>query len=49
MDVYDHAVEEDLKQAATIIASFVYHTAERDQKLPRKELRMAETASAGTE
>jgi hypothetical protein len=38
MDVYDHAIEEDLKQAATIIASFVYHTAERQEKLPRKVL-----------
>ncbi|MFQ5569226.1 MAG: M28 family peptidase [Rhodothermales bacterium] len=36
MDVYDHAIEDDLKQAATIIASFVYHTAQRDEKLPRK-------------
>jgi len=38
MDVWDHAVEDDLKQAATIIASFVYHTAERDEMLPRKPL-----------
>jgi len=38
MDTYDHLVSDDLKQAATIIASFVYHTAQRDQKLPRKEL-----------
>lgn len=38
MDTYDHLVPEDLKQAATIIASFVYHTAQRDQKLPRKEM-----------
>ncbi|HYE59211.1 MAG TPA: M28 family peptidase, partial [Rhodothermales bacterium] len=36
MDVYDHAVADDLKQAATIIASFVYHTAMREEKLPRK-------------
>ncbi len=49
MDVYDHAIEDDLKQAATIIASFAYHTAERDEKLPRKELKMAETAVVGTE
>ena len=39
MDVFDHAIEEDLKQAATIIASFVYHTAQRDEKLPRKPRR----------
>ncbi len=36
MDNYDHLEEEDLKQAATIIASFVYHTAQRDEQLPRK-------------
>ncbi len=36
MDVYDHAVIEDLKQSATIIASFVYHTSMRDELLPRK-------------
>jgi hypothetical protein len=36
MDVYDHLAIDDLKQAATVIASFVYHTAMRDEKLPRK-------------
>ena len=36
MDSWDHAVENDLKQAATIIASFVWHTAQRDEILPRK-------------
>jgi hypothetical protein len=38
MDTYDHLVPEDLKQASVIVASFVYHTAMRDEKLPRKEL-----------
>jgi carboxypeptidase Q len=38
MDVYDHAVADDLKQAATIIASFVYHTAMREERLPRKAM-----------
>jgi len=38
MDNYDHLVPEDLQQAATIIASFVWHTAQRDEKLPRKPL-----------
>ena len=38
MDTYDHLVPADLKQAATIIASFVYNTAQLDQKIPRKEL-----------
>ena len=38
MDSYDHLQPDDLKQAATIIASFVYHAAQRDQKIPRKPL-----------
>ncbi len=49
MDVYDHAVADDLRQVATIVASFVYHTAERDERLPRKQLKMAETAAVGTQ
>lgn len=36
MDTYDHLIADDLKQAAVIIASFVYHTAQRDEKIPRK-------------
>lgn len=38
MDTYDHLIPDDLKQAAVIVASFVYNTAQRDEKLPRKEL-----------
>ncbi|MBV9304136.1 MAG: M20/M25/M40 family metallo-hydrolase [Acidobacteriaceae bacterium] len=38
MDVYDRASESDLKQAATIVASFVYLTANRSEMLPRKPL-----------
>lgn len=38
MDVYDHVREEDLKQAAVIVASVAYLTAMRDQRLPRKPL-----------
>ncbi|RYY37506.1 MAG: M20/M25/M40 family metallo-hydrolase, partial [Sphingobacteriaceae bacterium] len=37
-DTYDRLVEDDLKQAATIVASFVYHTAQRKDMIPRKEL-----------
>lgn len=37
-DTYDRLVEDDLKKSATIIASFVYHTSERAEKIPRKEL-----------
>ncbi len=36
MDAYDHLSADDLKQAATIVASFVYNAAMRDEKLPRK-------------
>jgi carboxypeptidase Q len=38
MDVYDRIQEDDMKQAAVIMAAFVYNTAMRDQKLPRKPL-----------
>jgi carboxypeptidase Q len=38
MDVYDRIQEEDMKQAATIMAAFVYNTAMRAGKLPRKPL-----------
>lgn len=39
LDTYDHVVPEDLKQAAAIIASFAYHAAMRDERLPRKPFR----------
>ena len=38
LDVYDHAVPADLMQAAAIVASFVYDTANRPEMLPRKPL-----------
>jgi len=38
MDVYDRIQEDDMKQAAVIMAAFVYNTAMRDRKLPRKPL-----------
>ncbi len=38
MDTYERIQEEDAKQASIIMASFVYHTAMRDEKLPRKPL-----------
>ena len=38
MDVYDHAVPADLMQASAVIASVVYHAANRPEMLPRKEL-----------
>ena len=38
MDVYDRLLPDDLKQAAVIVASFVYTAAMRDQMLPRKPI-----------
>ena len=38
MDNLDHLVEADLQQAATIIASFIMHTAMRDEMMPRKSI-----------
>jgi hypothetical protein len=35
-DVFDRIQADDMKEAATIMAAFVYQTAMRDQKLPRK-------------
>ena len=35
-DVFDRVQADDMKQAATIMAAFVYQTAMRDEKLPRK-------------
>jgi hypothetical protein len=41
MDVYDRLQADDLKQAAVIVASFVYNAAMRDQMLPRKPIEKA--------
>jgi Zn-dependent M28 family amino/carboxypeptidase len=37
MDLYDHAIEEDMKQEATIMAGFAYNAAMRGEKIPRKK------------
>ena len=47
MDVYDRIQEDDMKQMATIVAAFVYNTAMRDQKLPRKAMPGQPNARAG--
>lgn len=47
MDVYDHLIEDDLKQISTIVAAFVYNAAQRDQKLPRKPLPAPRTGGRG--
>src|SRR5258705_4561625 len=38
LDLYDRAVPADLMQASAIMASFVYNTAMRADRLPRKPL-----------
>ena len=37
-DVFDRIQADDMKQASTIMAAFVYQTAMMDQKLPRKPM-----------
>jgi carboxypeptidase Q len=37
-DVFDRIQADDMKQAATIMAAFIYNAAMRDEKLPRKPL-----------
>jgi carboxypeptidase Q len=37
-DTYDRLSEDDLKQAATIVASFVYNTSQREEMIPRVDL-----------
>ena len=36
IDLYDHVYENDLKQASVVMASFLYHAAMRDERMPRK-------------
>ncbi len=45
MDVYDRIQADDMKQAAVIMAAFVYNAAMRDEKLPRKALPAAPQAA----
>jgi len=47
MDVYDRVQAADLRQAAAIVASFVYNAATRPDLLPRKPLPAAPPAAAG--
>jgi len=35
-DTLDHLIPDDLKQAAVVVATFLYNTAQRDEMLPRK-------------
>ena len=46
-DTYDKIIPADMMQMATIVASFVYNTAQRDEMIPRKPLPAARPARAG--
>jgi carboxypeptidase Q len=48
-DVYDRLQPEDLMKNAVIIASLVYHTANRDERLPRKPLPKARPQPTATQ
>jgi carboxypeptidase Q len=47
MDVYEHVPPQDMMKNAVIVATFVYHTANRDEKLPRKPLPKAQPPGRG--
>lgn len=47
MDVFDRLVAEDLRFSVVVMASFVYNTSERLERLPRKTF-VGETAQSGT-
>jgi hypothetical protein len=38
MDVYDHTQPQDLMQASAVMASVIWHAANRPEKMPRKPL-----------
>jgi hypothetical protein len=44
MDVYERMQADDMKQAATIMAAFVYNAAMREEKLPRKPMPQPQSA-----
>ena len=49
MDTYERIQEEDMRKNAVIVASFVYHAANRDALLPRKPLPRATAGGRGTQ
>jgi hypothetical protein len=47
MDVYERVQEEDMRKNAVIVAAFVYHAANREERLPRKPLPPPQPAGRG--
>jgi hypothetical protein len=48
MDVYERIQRDDMMRNAVIVASFVYHAANRDEKLPRKPLPKPQPPAPGS-
>jgi Zn-dependent M28 family amino/carboxypeptidase len=48
MDVYERIQDEDMRKNAVIVAAFVYHAANREDKLPRKPLPKPQGPGRGT-
>ena len=46
-DVYERVQAQDMMRNAVIVATFVYNTANRDEKLPRKPLPKAPPSARG--
>jgi carboxypeptidase Q len=49
MDVYERIQADDMKQASTIMAAFLYNAAMRDEKLPRKPAPAVQQARSGVQ
>jgi hypothetical protein len=49
MDVYERVQAADMMQNAVIVASFVYNTANREQKLPRKPMPKPQTGATSSQ
>lgn len=45
VDTYDHALPDDMKQAAVVLATIVYQAAQADARMPRKPMPAALTAA----
>ena len=48
MDTYERIQEEDMRKNAVIVASFAYHAANREERLPRKPLPQPSGGGRGT-
>jgi hypothetical protein len=46
-DVYERLQPDDMMRNAVIVASFAYHAANREEKLPRKPLPRAQSTGRG--